>query len=31
MDELLAITKNTKTHYSFVHRLRDAGAPQPAP
>jgi uncharacterized protein YPO0396 len=24
MDELLAITKNTKTHYSFVHRLRDA-------
>lgn len=27
MDELLAITKNTKTHYSFVHRLRDAAAP----
>jgi uncharacterized protein YPO0396 len=26
MDELLAITKNTKTHYSFVHRLRDAAA-----
>lgn len=24
MDELLAITKNTRTHYSFVHRLRDA-------
>ncbi len=30
MDELLAITKNTKTHYSFVHRLRDAApAAQP--
>lgn len=24
MDEFLAITKNTTTHYSFVHRLKDA-------
>jgi uncharacterized protein YPO0396 len=26
MDEMLAITKNTTTHYSFVHRLRDIAA-----
>lgn len=25
MDELLGITKNEKTHYSFVNRIRDAG------
>jgi uncharacterized protein YPO0396 len=24
MDELIAITKNTTTHYSFVHRIADA-------
>jgi hypothetical protein len=28
MDEFLAITKNTETHYSFVHRLKDT--PEPA-
>ena len=27
MDEFLAITKDTATHYSFVHRLKDAPAP----
>lgn len=27
MDEFLAITKNTTTHYSFVHRLKDTPAP----
>ena len=25
MDQLLAITKNTTTHYSFVTRISDAG------
>ena len=27
MDEMLAITKNTTTHYSFVSRIADAPKP----